>query len=130
VDDPTLEALERLRASGRKLLLVTGREVDDLMRVFPHVHLFDRIVAENGALVYEPGTLEVQSLADAPPDEFVRELQRRALRSRGTDEAPGSATSTGSAVASASPSAYALRGMYSFSPGGVCCGKSEVLCLF
>jgi HAD superfamily hydrolase (TIGR01484 family) len=70
VDDQTLEALERLRASGRRLLLVTGRELDDLMRVFPHVHLFDRIVAENGALVYEPGTGEVQPLADAPPHDF------------------------------------------------------------
>jgi HAD superfamily hydrolase (TIGR01484 family) len=79
VDDLTLEALKRLRASGRKLLLVTGRELDDLMRVFPHVHLFDRIVAENGALVYEPGTREVQPLADAPPDEFVRELERRGV---------------------------------------------------
>jgi HAD superfamily hydrolase (TIGR01484 family) len=79
VDGPTLEALERLRASGRRLLLVTGRELDDLMRAFPHVHLFDRIVAENGALLYEPETREVQLLAEPPPDEFVRELQRRGV---------------------------------------------------
>lgn len=79
VDDSTLEALERIRVSGRRLLLVTGRELDDLMRVFPHVHLFDRIVAENGALVYEPATREVHPLADAPPEEFVRELQRRGV---------------------------------------------------
>src|SRR5262245_3968957 len=30
VDDDTLAALRRVRASGRKLLLVTGRELDDL----------------------------------------------------------------------------------------------------
>jgi HAD superfamily hydrolase (TIGR01484 family) len=79
VDDRTVDGLERLRASGRKLALVTGRELDDLMRVFPHMHLFDRIVAENGAVVYAPGTREVHPLADAPPQEFVRELQRRGV---------------------------------------------------
>jgi hydroxymethylpyrimidine pyrophosphatase-like HAD family hydrolase len=79
VDDPTLSALERVRASGRKLLLVTGRELDDLLRIFPHAQLFNRIVAENGAVVYEPGTREVQPLGGAPPVEFVRELQRRGV---------------------------------------------------
>ena len=79
VDEPTLRALERLRASGRKLLLVTGRELDDLMRVFPHVQLFDCIVAENGALIYEPETREVQLLADPPPAEFAGELRRRGV---------------------------------------------------
>jgi HAD superfamily hydrolase (TIGR01484 family) len=79
VDEPTLRALERLRASGRKLLLVTGRELDDLMRVFRHVQLFDCIVAENGALIYDPDTREVQLLAAPPPAEFARELQRRGV---------------------------------------------------
>jgi hypothetical protein len=49
VDGGTRSAIERLRASGRKLILVTGRELDDFMRVFPHVHLFNRIVAANCA---------------------------------------------------------------------------------
>jgi hydroxymethylpyrimidine pyrophosphatase-like HAD family hydrolase len=77
VDDVTLEALERLRASGRKLVMVTGREVDDLMNVFPHTSLFDRIVAENGGVLYEPATREIQSLAAPPPSDFVQELERR-----------------------------------------------------
>jgi hydroxymethylpyrimidine pyrophosphatase-like HAD family hydrolase len=79
VDAPTVEALERLRASGRRLVLVTGRHLDDLMRVFPHVHLFDRIVVENGAVVFDPATRDVQTLADPPPDEFARELERRGV---------------------------------------------------
>ena len=79
VDTPTVEALARLRASGRRLVLVTGRDLDDLMRVFPHVHLFDRIVAENGAVVYDPATHDVQMLGDPPPDEFARELERRGV---------------------------------------------------
>jgi len=76
VDDETLQALERLRLSGRKLVMVTGRELDDLGRVFPHLDLFDRIVAENGALLYCPATREVRSLGEAPPEEFVAALLR------------------------------------------------------
>lgn len=34
VDDATLTALEKLSASGRKLLLVTGRHLPDLKNVF------------------------------------------------------------------------------------------------
>jgi hypothetical protein len=58
---PQLEALERFGDTGRKLLLVTGRELPDLMRVFPSLDLFDRVVAENGALIYCPTTREEQS---------------------------------------------------------------------
>jgi HAD superfamily hydrolase (TIGR01484 family) len=79
VDDPTLDALKRLRASGRKLLLVTGRNLDDVLRVFPHSQLFARIVAENGAVVYDPENHEVQSFAQPPLDEFVHELSRRGV---------------------------------------------------
>ena len=35
VDAPTLEALRRLADTGRKLVLVTGRQLDDLLAVFP-----------------------------------------------------------------------------------------------
>jgi HAD superfamily hydrolase (TIGR01484 family) len=79
VDAATLEALERIRASGRKLILVTGRELADLLSVFPETPLFDRIVAENGGVLYEPGTRELQSLAAPPPSEFVGELERRRI---------------------------------------------------
>jgi hydroxymethylpyrimidine pyrophosphatase-like HAD family hydrolase len=77
VDDRTIHALEDVRKSGRKVLLVTGRELDDLMRVFPRIDIFDRIVAENGALIYRPATREQRLLADPPPPEFGRELIRR-----------------------------------------------------
>jgi len=36
-------------------------------------------VAENGAVVYDTGSRAVQALGDAPPAEFVRELQRRGV---------------------------------------------------
>jgi hydroxymethylpyrimidine pyrophosphatase-like HAD family hydrolase len=77
VDEATVAAMERLLASGRKLILVTGRELDDLQTVFPHLRLFEQVVAENGALLYHPATRGALMLADPPPAEFVRELRRR-----------------------------------------------------
>jgi len=77
VDKPTLAALERLLATGRKLILVTGRELDELLETFPETHLFERVVAENGALLYRPATKEEKLLAERPPPEFVAALQRR-----------------------------------------------------
>ena len=54
VDDSALAALERVLASGRKLILVTGRHLPDLNKVFNKLDLFHRVVAENGALLYRP----------------------------------------------------------------------------
>lgn len=56
VERRTIAALAALRRSGRALLLVTGRELWDLKRVFTQLELFDRVVAENGALIYRPPT--------------------------------------------------------------------------
>jgi len=79
VDDATLEALRGLRATGRKLILVTGRALDELLEVFPHAALFDRIVAENGALLYRPEGGLTTPLAQRPAESFVTALQRRGV---------------------------------------------------
>jgi HAD superfamily hydrolase (TIGR01484 family) len=79
VDKPTLAALEELRASGRKLVLVTGREIPDLETVFEHLELFELVVAENGAMIYRPENREERLLVDAPPARFVEELKRRGV---------------------------------------------------
>jgi hypothetical protein len=71
----TFAALQRLRDSGRKLILVTGREVEDLLRVFPRIDIFDRVVAENGALLYRPANREHKTLGEAPPAELVKALR-------------------------------------------------------
>jgi hydroxymethylpyrimidine pyrophosphatase-like HAD family hydrolase len=76
VDGATIDALRRLRDSGRKLILVSGRELEDLFRTFDHVELFDRLVLENGALLYCPATKQERLLAPAPPPEFVSRLKR------------------------------------------------------
>lgn len=76
VDAATIKALERLRESGRHLLLVTGREVEDMCRTFPPLTLFEWVVAENGAVLYNPETRETRLLAEPPPAEFVARLRR------------------------------------------------------
>ncbi len=79
VADETVVALERLRESGRKLILVTGRQLDDLMRVFARLDLFDRVVVENGALLYRPATRDERRLAEPPPPGFVDALRARGV---------------------------------------------------
>jgi hydroxymethylpyrimidine pyrophosphatase-like HAD family hydrolase len=64
VDGQTVAALERALAAGRHLVLVTGRELDDLQRVFPRLDLFERVVAENGGVLYQPSTREVTLLTE------------------------------------------------------------------
>jgi HAD superfamily hydrolase (TIGR01484 family) len=80
VEPQTVEALRRLVATGRKLILVTGRRIDDLVQVFPEVAIFDRVVAENGVLVYRPQTRETRALSKPPPVSFVAELERRGVQ--------------------------------------------------
>lgn len=80
VDHETVDCLRRLAATGRKLILVTGRQLNDLPDVFPEVSIFDRVVAENGALLYGPANREIRVLAQPPPPRFVDELRRRAVQ--------------------------------------------------
>jgi hydroxymethylpyrimidine pyrophosphatase-like HAD family hydrolase len=75
----TVSALERFLASGRRLVLVTGRELDDLQRVCPRLDLFEYVVAENGALLYKPSTGEETPLAARPPESFVATLRARGV---------------------------------------------------
>jgi hydroxymethylpyrimidine pyrophosphatase-like HAD family hydrolase len=73
----TVEALKRVKASGRKLILATGRQLEELQTVFPDHGIFDRVVAENGALLYRPASQDFKPLASAPVVAFVEELRRR-----------------------------------------------------
>jgi hydroxymethylpyrimidine pyrophosphatase-like HAD family hydrolase len=75
----TVAALEKLRVSGRKVLLVTGRQLDDVLHAFPRAELFERIVAENGALLYNPRTRESRLLAEPVPEGLEAELRRRGV---------------------------------------------------
>ena len=77
----TLTAIKRVKRDGRKLVLVTSRELEDLMRVFPEVGVFDLVVAENGALLYTPRPYppKERPFGAAPPSEFVTALEKRGV---------------------------------------------------
>jgi hydroxymethylpyrimidine pyrophosphatase-like HAD family hydrolase len=80
LEPTTARALTRVRESGRKVVLVTGRLLGDLRRVCPDVDLiFDVIVAENGALVHFPARKESRLLGDAPEPALVDALTRRGV---------------------------------------------------
>jgi hydroxymethylpyrimidine pyrophosphatase-like HAD family hydrolase len=77
VDAPVLDALQRLKDSGLCLLLVTGRELDDLRRVCPALAIFDRVVAENGGVLYRPETGHERVLCEAPSHRLLDLLRAR-----------------------------------------------------
>src|SRR5262245_2189790 len=71
----TVEALKKLKETGRRLVLITGRQLDDVLAAFPEAPLFDRIVAENGAVVFDPAGRKEQVIGARPPDAFVEALK-------------------------------------------------------
>ena len=79
VSTQTVDALEHVRASGRKLILITGRLLEDLQMAFPRLDLFTYVVAENGALLYNPADSTEKLLGEAPPRQFIQALQERGV---------------------------------------------------
>jgi hydroxymethylpyrimidine pyrophosphatase-like HAD family hydrolase len=79
VDDATWAGVERLKKSGRKIVLVTGRELEELHEVCSRIDLFDLVVVENGALLYRPGDRTETMLAARPPDRFLETLTRKGV---------------------------------------------------
>lgn len=77
IDAATLTALTRWRDAGRKLILITGRQFDDLLQVFPAIDQFDQVVAENGAFLYDPKTKTEKPLAERPSREFIDRLRQQ-----------------------------------------------------
>lgn len=76
---PTRLALVRLRSANLRTFLVTGRELSDFQGMKGFLPIFDVIVAENGAVLYEPGSDTTRSLGAPPPESFIAELARRGV---------------------------------------------------
>jgi hydroxymethylpyrimidine pyrophosphatase-like HAD family hydrolase len=72
-----VEVLKRFKETGRKLILVTGRELPELKKVFSDIGLCDCVVAENGALLYWPADGREDVLGEPPPDKFIVEMRHR-----------------------------------------------------
>jgi hydroxymethylpyrimidine pyrophosphatase-like HAD family hydrolase len=83
----TLDALRRVRDSGRRTVLVTGRRFDDLRATFDDLDFFDRVVAENGAVIVDPASGERFSLAPPPPAALIEALTNRGVAPLSVGEA-------------------------------------------
>lgn len=79
VDAPIREALVRFKASGRQLILVTGREWDEISAIFPQLDLFDALVLENGAMLNRPPSRDLRVLCEPPNLAFVDALHARGV---------------------------------------------------
>lgn len=79
VPETTLAALGALKARDFKLALVTGRILTDLASIFPRLDLFDVVVAENGASLYQPSSRHEELLAPPPPPSLLAELRARGV---------------------------------------------------
>ncbi len=79
VDEPTREALVRLQGKKIKTILVTGRELTEFKTLGVFLQMFDMIVAENGALLYNPFTEEIKVLGTPPPENLLSELARQGV---------------------------------------------------
>ena len=79
VGERTIEALRRLKERSVLLVLVTGRTLEELLAIFPEISLFERVVAENGAVLYRPGTRDYRILASPPTEKFIELLKQRGV---------------------------------------------------
>ena len=75
----TLASLQQIKAAGYRLILVTGRELNDLKSTFAELAIFDLAVLENGAVLYDPATEELDTLISPPPPEFIAHLAAQGL---------------------------------------------------
>src|SRR4051794_19953919 len=80
----TLSALMRWKRADRKLILVTG-ETPRQLADFPHLELFDRIVAENGAVLFGEDGKTKRKLGKPPPQRLVNSLIRAGVTPRRGD---------------------------------------------
>ena len=80
LDAPTVAGLERPQTTGRKLILVTGRRLCELLELLLGAGLFDHIVAENGALIYDPATQQKTLLTDVPTPQLAEALGRQGVQ--------------------------------------------------
>ena len=74
-----MPALQRLRMSGRRAVLVTGRTLDELLSVCPDLDAFAAVVVENGAVLHVPSRRDTRVLCQPVPASLGRELARRGV---------------------------------------------------
>lgn len=75
-----LEALARMRRAGRRIVLVTWRELERCMSALPTLDAFDAIVAEGGAVLYLASPPTEHPLAPSLPRSLHAQLVTWGLR--------------------------------------------------
>jgi hypothetical protein len=80
VSEETTGLLKRVSDSGRKLVLVTGRQLPDVKKIFPALNIFHKVVAENGSLIYDPPTHTEKTLCEPPNQQLIDLLNQRKVK--------------------------------------------------
>ena len=80
VTPSTAAAVERFRASGRHLFMVTGRELPELKQVCPILDRFEWVVAENGALLHHPASDSTRLLCEPASPPLVESLRKFGIK--------------------------------------------------
>ena len=78
-DATALDAMQRFKAAGGRVILVTGRELRDFESLGVDLNPFDVVVAENGGVLLVPSSGELKVLGSAPKPEFIDDLHRRGV---------------------------------------------------
>src|ERR1700755_81324 len=76
VTSSTAAAVDRFRASGRHLFMVTGRELPELKQVCPILDRFEWVVAANGAALHRPATDTTRLLCEPASISLVELLRK------------------------------------------------------
>lgn len=79
VGETVRTALLSVRASGRNLVLITGRTEDELLDVFHELDLFDRVVIENGGVMRDPAAGADRVICEPLPGALLNELRHRGV---------------------------------------------------
>src|SRR5438477_6385437 len=80
VTPSTAAAVDRFRASGRHLFMVTGRELPQLKQVCPILDRFEWVVAENGALLHHPASDSIRLLCEPASPPLVESLRKFGIK--------------------------------------------------
>jgi hydroxymethylpyrimidine pyrophosphatase-like HAD family hydrolase len=79
LDPDVRKAIAELRAQDIVVVLVTGRILEDLLRVVGDLHFVDAVVAENGAVIEFPDSGYSAVLGQPPPPSLLTELRQQGI---------------------------------------------------
>lgn len=76
MDQATEAALRSLRSAGFRLLLVSGRRLENLKQICGALDLFEAVILENGAVSFRPETGIAQLIAPPIDPRFLADMLR------------------------------------------------------